>query len=99
MSRRAWLLFCLTSLIWGSSFLLIKVAVGEVSPAVVALARTGLGAAVLLPVALATGALAGLRPQVAAIAVLAALDIAAPFYLTSWGEQRISSSLAGILTA
>jgi hypothetical protein len=36
----------------GNSFLLIKVAVDEVSPAVVALARSGLGTAVLLPIAL-----------------------------------------------
>jgi drug/metabolite transporter (DMT)-like permease len=40
MSRRAWLVFCATSLIWGSSFLLIKVAVGDVSPVAVAFART-----------------------------------------------------------
>jgi drug/metabolite transporter (DMT)-like permease len=99
MTRRAWLVFALTSLIWGSSFLLIKVAVGEVSPAVVALARAGLGTAVLLPIALSTGALAGLRSRIGAIVVLAALDIAAPFFLTSWGEQHVTSSLAGILTA
>jgi drug/metabolite transporter (DMT)-like permease len=99
VSRRAWIVFCLTSLIWGSSFLFIKVAVEDVSPWVVALARTGLGAAVLLPVAVSTNALRGVRGRLAAIVALAALDVAAPFYLTSWGEERISSSLAGILTA
>ena len=61
MGRRAWVYFCATSLIWGSSFLLIRVAVEEVSPAVVALLRTAMGAAVLAPLALAGGAFAGLR--------------------------------------
>jgi drug/metabolite transporter (DMT)-like permease len=99
MGRRAWVYFCATSLIWGSSFLLIRVAVEEVSPAVVALLRTAMGAAVLAPLALAGGAFAGLRGRLGAIAVLAALDVAGPFYLTSWGEQHVSSALAGILTA
>jgi len=76
VSRRAWIVFCLTSLIWGSSFLLIKVAVEDVSPWVVAPARTGLGAAVLLPVAVSTNALQGLRGRIGAIVALAALDVA-----------------------
>jgi drug/metabolite transporter (DMT)-like permease len=49
MSRRGWALFLAMSLIWGVPYLLIKVAVGELSPVVVVFARCVLGAALLLP--------------------------------------------------
>ena len=61
--------------------------------------RTLLAAAVLLPFAAYTNALGGLRENVKPIALLAAVQVAAPFLLISAGEQDISSSLAGILVA
>jgi drug/metabolite transporter (DMT)-like permease len=99
VSRRTVVLFAAVSVVWGSSFLFIKIAVEDVSPAVVAFARAGLGAAVLLPLTLARGSLRSLRGRIGAIAVLAVLDVAGPFLLTAWGEQHVSSSLAGILTS
>lgn len=99
MGPRAWLYFSATSVIWGSSFLLIKLAVEELTAAQVTFARTALGALFLLPIAVRAGALAGLRRRLPAVALLALLDVAAPFFLTAWGMQWISSSLAGMLTA
>ena len=99
MSRRAWILFVAVSLLWGSSFLLIKIAVDEVSPSVLVLLRALLGALVLLPIAAARGSFAPLRGSPGALLALAVVDVAAPFLLIAWGEQRISSSLAGILLA
>ena len=52
MSSRGWLLFIAMSIIWGIPYLMIKVAVEEVSVPVLVLARTAVGAAVLLPLAL-----------------------------------------------
>ena len=49
MSRRGWLLFIAMCLIWGCPYLLIKVAVEELEPSTLVLARTLLGAALLLP--------------------------------------------------
>lgn len=99
MTRRAWALFVAVSLLWGSSFLLIKVAVDEVSPATLVLSRTLLGALVLLPLALTRGTWGSLRRSAVPLLSLAVADVAAPFLLIAWGEQRISSSLAGILLA
>ncbi len=99
MSRRAWIYFWIVSVLWGSSFLFIKVAVDELSPAVVVLARTALGALVLLPVALVRRAFTGLAGRKLALVALAAVDVAVPFLLIAYGEERISSSLAGILLA
>ena len=100
MTTRAWLLFALSSIIWGVPYLFIKVAVdGGVPPAFVAWARVALGAALLLPVALRRGALRGLRGHAGAIVAYTACEIAVPFVLISVGEQYIASSLAAILVA
>ena len=40
MTRQAWLLFAAMSVIWGIPYLLIKVAVAELSPAALAGSRT-----------------------------------------------------------
>ena len=49
MTRRGWLLFAVMSVIWGVPYLLIKVAVGELSPVVVVFGRCAIGALLLLP--------------------------------------------------
>jgi drug/metabolite transporter (DMT)-like permease len=99
MSRRAALLFISASAIWGSSFLLIRVAVRDVSPSALVLGRTVLGAAVLVPVAVRTGAFHGLRRMFPAIVVLTMLNMCLPIFLTAWAEQHIASSATGILIA
>ncbi len=100
MTTRAWVLFALSSIIWGVPYLFIKMAVdAAVPPAFVAWARVALGAALLFPIALRRGALRGLRGHVWAIAAYTATEIAVPFVLIAVGEQHISSSLAAILVA
>jgi drug/metabolite transporter (DMT)-like permease len=99
VSRKAALLFVATSIIWGSSFLFIRVAVEHMPPSVVVFGRTLLGAVVLVPLAIRGGAFRGLRRCFLPVAVVALLDMALPTLLTAWGEERISSSVAGILTA
>ncbi len=100
MSPRAWLLFTLSSVIWGLPYLFIKVAVDAgVPPVFVAWSRVALGAVLLLPVALYRGALRGLGRRGRAVAAYAACEIAVPFVLIAVGERYISSSLAAILVA
>lgn len=99
MNRRSWLLLSLLAAIWGASYLLIKIGLRDLSPAMVAFARVTLAAVVLLPVAAAQGALQGLRGRLGVIALVAAVQVAAPFWLIPLGEQEITSALAGILVA
>jgi drug/metabolite transporter (DMT)-like permease len=83
--------------IWGIPYLFIRVAVGELSPVVLVFARTGLAVLILLPIALARG---GVRPALRRwrpLLVFAAVEIAAPWWLLASAEQRISSSLTGLL--
>jgi len=100
VTPRAWVLFALSSVIWGVPYLFIKIAVDAgVPPAFVAWARVALGAALLLPIALQRGALRGLRGRGGAIAAYTATEIAVPFVLIAVGERYVSSSLAAILVA
>ncbi len=57
MSRRGLLLFAAMCVIWGIPYLLIRVAVGEVTPAALVFMRTGLAALILLPIAFTRGGL------------------------------------------
>ncbi len=99
MSRRALALVAAVSVLWGIPYVFIAVAVEEVSPAWVALARTALAAAILLPLALAAGALHGLRERAGWLVVLATTQMAGPFILLGFAEERISSSLTSILVS
>lgn len=99
MSRRGWLLFAAMSLIWGVPYLLIKVAVGGVAPPVLVLARVGIGAALLLPIAVRRRELSALRPHWRWLALFATVEIILPWLLLSYAETRLSSSLSGLLIA
>jgi drug/metabolite transporter (DMT)-like permease len=99
MSPRAWTLFLSVSLLWGVPYLLIKIAVDDLSPAVVVFARTALGAAILLPIAWRAGALRGLAGRGRDVLVLALTSVTIPFLLITAGEQWVSSSLTAILIA
>jgi drug/metabolite transporter (DMT)-like permease len=99
MTRRAWVLFATVSLLWGVPYLFIKVAVAEVPPVTVVFVRVALAAALLAPVAARRGALRGLRGRLPPLVVLSLTEITVPFLLISTGEQRITSSLAGLLIA
>lgn len=99
MSRRGWVLFLAMGVIWGVPYLLIKVAVGELSPATLVLARTALAGLLLLPLAMARGHLRPLLASWRPIVAFAAIEICVPWLLLGVAEQRLSSSLTGLLIA
>jgi drug/metabolite transporter (DMT)-like permease len=100
VSRRSWALFAAMGLIWGIPYLLIKVAVEDVSGPVIVLARTAVGSLVLLPVALRDRAgLAQVRRHWKPIVAFAGIEIIGPWILLSDAERRLSSSLTGLLVA
>jgi drug/metabolite transporter (DMT)-like permease len=107
VTRRGWLLWAGMCVVWGIPYLLIKVAVGGVAFPVVVFARTGLGAAVLLPAAAWYGlrsesgraGLELLRRRWRPVLAFAVLEIIGPFGLLSHAEEHLPSSLAGLLIA
>jgi len=99
VSRRGWILLLSMGLIWGVPYLLIKVAVGEVTPATVVFVRTGLGALLLVPFAWRAGGLRVLRRHWLAVVAFAVLELVGPWILLSNAERTLSSSLTGLLIA
>jgi drug/metabolite transporter (DMT)-like permease len=99
MTRKGLLLFTAMAIIWGIPYLLIKVAVGEISPAVLVFTRTTLGAALLLPIVAARGAIAPLLGAWRWVVAYSLVEVAIPWFLLSDAERRLSSSLTGLLIA
>jgi drug/metabolite transporter (DMT)-like permease len=101
MNRRHLAMLIGLALIWGASFMFIKVAVRELTPATLIMGRLGLAAltlAIIVPLTLGSRrTLAELRENWRWLAVVALVNTAIPFWLLSWGETRIDSGLASII--
>lgn len=99
MTRRGWLLFIGLAVVWGIPYLLIRVAVRDLTPASLVFLRTAIGAALLLPVVVARGGLRPLLPRWRPIVLFTLVELAVPWFLLSSAERRITSSMAGLLVA
>jgi drug/metabolite transporter (DMT)-like permease len=99
VNRRAWILFALVAVLWGIPYLLIKIAIDELSPMAVVFGRVAIAALVLVPVAAMQGTLSALRRHVVPVIFLGVVHIVGPFLLITYGEVHISSSLTGLLIA
>src|SRR3954449_8895246 len=87
------------SIIWGIPYLMIKVAVEGVSVPVLVLARTAVGAAVLLPMAFSRQTLTIVRDHWKALLGFAFFEIIAAWWLLSDAERHLTSSMTGLLIA
>jgi drug/metabolite transporter (DMT)-like permease len=90
------------ALIWGASFLLIKVAVHDMSPTVLLLIRSLSGLITLSVVVKLMGRPllgAGWRTRLGSFAIMAITNAIVPWVAIAWGEERISSGLASILNS
>ncbi len=95
-----WLSLAALTVMFGSAFMLIKLAVQELPPSIVATARIEVAAILLLGIALLRKVSFGfLRSSWLLVISLAIFGNCLPFYLISWGQQKIDSSVAGILMA
>jgi drug/metabolite transporter (DMT)-like permease len=86
-------------LIWGTPYLMIKIAVDEVSPPMVVFVRCVVGAVVLLPVVVHRKQLATLRGRWWWLIAFAAAEIVGPWLLLSDAERTLSSGTTGLLIA
>ena len=92
--------FLLLAAIWGSSFLFIKVLGERWPPLWVALGRVGLGAITLIAITFARRERLKLHGRTwLHLLVAAMLANAIPFTLFAYGEQHVSSVVAGLWNA
>lgn len=100
MTRRAWWAFAVMSVVWGASYLLIKIAINGGLPAPdVAWLRVAMAAVILVALAWRAGAMRALRGRWRWIVAYAVFEISIPFPLIAVGEVHVSSSLAAIIIA
>ena len=94
------ILFGLLALIWGSSFLFIKLALEGMSPVQVVVGRLGFGALTLVIVMLVTRRRWPRdRGFWARMLVVSVLLCVVPFLLFAWAGQHIPSGLSSIYNA
>jgi len=99
MSRRGWILFLSLGFVWGLPYLLIKVAVEDLSPPVIIFLRVALSAALLLPIAWKQGYLSQLKGHWKWVFGFAIIEITGPFGALTFAEIRLTSSMTGLLIA
>ena len=100
MTRRGWILLFAVGVIWGIPYLLIKIAVGEVTPAMVVFVRTGARRSAAAAVRAARGRAAACCAVTGdRCSAFAALEIIGPWILLSNAETTLASSTTGLLIA
>jgi drug/metabolite transporter (DMT)-like permease len=89
------------ALVWGASFMFIKIADRHLTPATLIMGRLGSATIALAVVAAASHGirrtLGELRASWGWLLVVALVNTALPFWLLAWGEKRIDSGLASII--
>lgn len=99
MTRRGLFLFAALGVIWGIPYLFIKIAVGELSPEFLVLARCALAAALLLPIAARRRALLPVLRRWRVLLAFAVAEIVLPWYALNAAEVTLPSSTTGLLLA
>ncbi len=100
MSNAAWGQLCMLALIWGGSFLSVRVALDEVGPMWIVAHRAFWAMLVLWPVVLLRRlTLPKGAATWAVLIVMGALNNAIPFGLLAWGQQHVPTGLVAILNA
>jgi drug/metabolite transporter (DMT)-like permease len=101
-SLRPYLALAGLALIWGASFLLIKIAVHDMSPTVLLLIRSVSGLIALAVIVKVMGRPLlgdGWKTRLGSFAIMAITNAIIPWVAIAWGEERISSGLASILNS
>ncbi|MDM8531294.1 DMT family transporter [Anaerolineales bacterium HSG25] len=98
MAIRNFMLILALAMLWGPSFIFIKIAVEEIPPFTLVFGRVAIASLILYAILRAQGRN---LPRFGSVwkhfAFLAFVHNALPFVLFSWGEMHIASALASIL--
>lgn len=106
-TAKDWALLLVLTAFWGSSYALIAVALEGYPPLTIVMVRMYIGAAIGFAWALAIGRRVprlirpegGVAPIWLFFLAMSIMGNVAPFFLVSWGQLAVTSSLTGILVA
>jgi drug/metabolite transporter (DMT)-like permease len=99
MTRKGIVLFVVMGIVWGIPYLLIRIAVRELSPPLLVFCRTAPAGLLLIPLVLRGG---GFRPVLAKwrpVLAFTVVEVALPWIFLTRAEQRLASSLSGLVVA
>jgi drug/metabolite transporter (DMT)-like permease len=99
MTRKALWLFLAAGLAWGVPYFFIAIAVQDFSNYSIVLFRVVIGAVVLIPLAIKTGALKLALKHWRWVLLFAVLEMVGPWWLITEAQRHISSGLTGLLIA
>ncbi len=99
MTRRGWALFLALGVIWGVPYAMIRIAVRDFDPVVVAGGRTAIGALLLLPIALYGKSLGPALRRWPWLVAYTLVEITGPWLLLGHAETKLNSSTVGLLVA
>jgi drug/metabolite transporter (DMT)-like permease len=99
MSKRGWILFLALGVLWGMPYLLIRIAVADFDPLMVAGTRTFIGSLLLLPIALHRKELMPAFRKWKWLLAFTLVEITFPWVLLGHAETKLNSSTAGLLIA
>ncbi|MEV4126574.1 DMT family transporter [Nocardia sp. NPDC049707] len=99
MTQRGWVLFLAMGVIWGVPYAMIRIAVEDFDPVVVAFGRTFIGSLILLPIALYTKTLGPVFRRWRPLLLYTLVEISGPWLLIGYAETTLNSSTVGLLLA
>lgn len=102
ITRTSWLMVATLGLVWGSTFLVIEMALEGITPFWLAAGRIGFATLLMIVVWGLRGWKLFATPAPRAwptVVVVGALSSAIPFMLLSWGQQYVTSGFAGVSMA
>ena len=93
-----WFYFILLVIMFGSAFLLIEISLKSFSPSIIAFTRVFIAAIILLVYSLIKKhSFEFIRSNFVLLFILGLSGTSIPFFLISWAQQTINSSVTGIL--
>lgn len=97
MTKRSWILFAAMAVLWGIPYLLIRVAVREITPGILVFGRTAPAALLLLPLVIHRRQFRLIIENAWWILVFGVVEFGVPWFFMGTAERHITSSLTSLI--
>jgi len=97
VTKRSWILFAAMAVLWGIPYLLIRVAVREITPGILVFGRTAPAALLLLPLVIHRRQFRLIIENAWWILVFGVVEFGVPWFFMGTAERHITSSLTSLI--